>query len=282
MTPLPSPPVAAASPRTCIAWASEILADPGADVDQRDRYGRTALMHTAAFGVLDQMDRLLARGADINGTDAGGETALMRAAWSGQVGAIDRLIAAGADVDLGDICGWTALMRAAWSGQVGAIDRLIAAGADVDLGDICGWTALMHAAVGGHPAAVRHLLAAGVRPDQADQEGKTPLMSATVLDPVDAKTVIAALIRAGADPCKRDNAGRTSIIFYEKRCRADLIAALDAALTHPDLADARRRLLHSLPVAERLRLLPASHAMQCADDAHRGWRRSAAPGRPAP
>ena len=249
MTPLPSPPVAAASPRTCIAWASEILADPGADVDQRDRYGRTALMHTAAFGVLDQMDRLLARGADINSTDAGGETALMRAAWSG---------------------------------QVGAIDRLIAAGADVDLGDMCGWTALMHAAVGGHPAAVRHLLAAGVRPDQADQEGKTPLMSATVLDPVDAKTVIAALIRAGADPCKRDNAGRTSIIFYEKRCRADLIAALDAALTHPDLADARRRLLHSLPVAERLRLLPASHAMQCADDAHRGWRRSAAPGRPAP
>lgn len=249
MTPLPSPPVAAASPRTCIAWASEILADPGADVDQRDRYGRTALMHTAAFGVLDQMDRLLARGADINGTDAGGETALMRAAWSG---------------------------------QVGAIDRLIAAGADVDLGDICGWTALMHAAVGGHPAAVRHLLAAGVRPDQADQEGKTPLMSATVLDPVDAKTVIAALIRAGADPCVADATGRTLIALCEEKRRPDLIAALDAALTHPDLADTRRRLLHSLPADDRQRLLPASHAVQCAAVAYRRWHRSAAPGRPAP
>ena len=248
MTPLPSPPVAAASPRTCIAWASEILADPGADVDQRDRYGRTALMHTAAFGVLDQMDRLLARGADINGTDAGGETALMRAAWSG---------------------------------QVGAIDRLIAAGADVDLGDMCGWTALMHAAVGGHPAPVRRLLSAGARPDRADRNGMTALMVSVVPGPHQT-AILTALIQSGADPCVADATGRTLIALCEEKRRPDLIAALDAALATSALADTRRRLLHSLPVAERLRLLPASHAMQCADDVHRGWRRPAVHGRMAP
>lgn len=248
MTPLPSPPVAAASPRTCIAWASEILADPGADVDQRDRYGRTALMHTAAFGVLDQMDRLLARGADINSTDAGGETALMRAAWSG---------------------------------QVGAIDRLIAAGADVDLGDMCGWTALMHAAVGGHPAPVRRLLSAGARPDRADRNGMTALMVSVVPGPHQT-AILTALIQSGADPCIADATGRTLIALCEEKRRPDLIAALDAALATSALADTRRRLLHSLPVAERLRLLPASHAMQCADDAHRGWRRPAVHGRMAP
>ena len=231
-----------------LAWSEAILADPAADVDQHDPSGRTALMHAARAGDLDLLDRLLARSADPDRTDAGGETALMRAAWSGQVGAIDRLIAAGADADIPD-----------------AYD----------------WTALMHAAISGHLAPVRRLLSAGARPDRADRNGMTALMVSVVPGPHQT-AILTALIQSGADPCVADATGRTLIALCEEKRRPDLIAALDAALATSALADTRRRLLHSLPVAERLRLLPASHAMQCADDVHRGWRRPAVHGRMAP
>src|SRR5262245_35434783 len=89
-------------------------------------------------------------GADPNETDEHGMSALGAAVGNGDLEVVERLIAACADSNHGSPA---PLVYAAWaSGSSAAmLERLLRAGAEVDRADDSGSTALYMAAVGGSP-----------------------------------------------------------------------------------------------------------------------------------
>lgn len=167
------------------------LVAAGANVDERDRQGRTPA-HIAAFASNDEVLRVLAdAGTDMNalenqaydivtiaavaddpefmslaielGNDPGlttspySGTALIAAAHLGHVEVVRRLIDAGAPLDHVNNLGWTALMEAVILGDGGAnhqqvVRLLLEAGADRSIADRDGTTALEHARAKGHSA----------------------------------------------------------------------------------------------------------------------------------
>ncbi|MDR2877234.1 MAG: ankyrin repeat domain-containing protein, partial [Chromatiales bacterium] len=70
---------------------TEMLAN-GADVDERNAYGWTALMHAARTGDVEMITLLLDHGAAIDTSDKEGWTALMRAAHRGNLDAVNMLL----------------------------------------------------------------------------------------------------------------------------------------------------------------------------------------------
>ena len=85
---------------------SEIL-EAGADVNARSKRGETALMASAARGVVDQ--DLLDAGADVNAVNDAGMTALMLLSQRGEPDEIAALLKAGANAFKKDAAGRTAL-----------------------------------------------------------------------------------------------------------------------------------------------------------------------------
>ena len=75
-----------------------LLLDAGADVDLRDRQGRTLLHVVAAHGDLKAAELLLSRGAAINVVDAQGSTPLHLAVREGHAAVAAQLLDRGADV----------------------------------------------------------------------------------------------------------------------------------------------------------------------------------------
>ena len=83
---------------------------------------RTSLMHCAAEGSVEMLERILALGADINGRDIVGRTALHYAARAGKVSNLKFLLEyEGADSDAMTNGGMTPLMMAVESGSLGVV-----------------------------------------------------------------------------------------------------------------------------------------------------------------
>jgi ankyrin repeat protein len=139
----------------------------------------TPLAQAAAEGRSDEVDRLLAAGAQVDERDHTGFTALTWAARRGEIEAVRLLLAAGANPNLRDgyVNGWSPLMHALHKGQVPVVRTLLAAGADPNLAGNRGFTPLLMAAGYGNVEAVAVLLAAGADP-RAEAGGETPLSAA--------------------------------------------------------------------------------------------------------
>jgi ankyrin repeat protein len=90
----------------------EDLLDAGADVDARDKGGRTPLMYVVVDHRPEIAALLIERGADVNARDKQRFTALHFAAQEGQLEIAKMLIEHGAAVDPKDKWGDTALWRA--------------------------------------------------------------------------------------------------------------------------------------------------------------------------
>jgi hypothetical protein len=122
------------------AMAQDINRPPGLGVNEKDKYGKTALMRAAEHGDLKDIRTLIAAGADVNAKDDTGETALMavtEAAWSSPdndflLACVNALIAAGADPSAKDNAGETALTRFIEHDHLHCVKILIIAGANVN------------------------------------------------------------------------------------------------------------------------------------------------------
>ena len=79
--------------------------------------------------------KLIKAGANVNDQDDKGRTALMEACSAGNINAIDVLLARKADVNIQDKMGCTALMRVAYAGYDILIEQLLQHGADKDIVD---------------------------------------------------------------------------------------------------------------------------------------------------
>jgi hypothetical protein len=162
----------------------ERLASEGADLDARDRAGRTPA-HVAAFASNDDALRALAAaGADMNALENQAYDVVTIAAVADDPDLVSLAIALGNRADLvTSPYDGTALIAAAHLGHAEVVRRLIAGGAPLDHVNNLGWTALIEAVVLGdggpdHVETVRSLIEAGADPSVTDREGVSPLAHA--------------------------------------------------------------------------------------------------------
>jgi hypothetical protein len=111
---------------TALMWAIEysshtevvrLLLDKGALLDEKNKWGRTALIHASVSGHTEMVRLLLDKGALLDEKDQEGKTALMLASWQGvsamgQTEVVKLLLDEGALLDEKNEEGWTALMWA--------------------------------------------------------------------------------------------------------------------------------------------------------------------------
>jgi ankyrin repeat protein len=144
-------------------WAEiQTLLDAGADVDEPQGDGSTALLWAAYHSDADPARALLAAGADPNATNRLGMTALAEAAGNGAGRIVTMLLDAGAAANVELPEGDTPLMLAARSGTLAGVEALLAHGADVEAVErFHGETALMWAAAENHADVVARLIEAG-------------------------------------------------------------------------------------------------------------------------
>jgi uncharacterized protein len=179
-----------------------LLVDRGANVNQADTFGMTALHHAVETGKKDLLKALIAhramldarltqglpfRRADyVSRAGYAGATPLWLAAMYGDVETMKVLVAAGADWRLPSRNGTTPLMVAAGLGQTDsrivpepklleAVKYLVSLGGDVNEANSTGQTA-MHGAAGisGH-SIIGYLASKGANLEAKDKRGSTPI-----------------------------------------------------------------------------------------------------------
>lgn len=131
----------------------------------------SGLMVGAWEGNIPLMELFLAHGADVNQANVLGETALLHAAWKGHLAAVRWLLAHGALVDR-EGKQWMALHYAAFAGHGEIVRELLARGAEVDALSPNGSTPLMMTAREGRTEVATQLLTAGARRDIVNDNGE--------------------------------------------------------------------------------------------------------------
>ena len=151
-----------------------VLSDYGADLTAKEN-GRTLLTYFALRNDYAIAELLVNRGADVNQKNDRGETALCAVAGVGGRSVASLLIEKGADVESRGDDGLTPLAWAARSGNVSVAALLLDKGARPDSIDHNRRTPLMWATQNQHTTVLAMLLKKGADPNLADKEGRTPL-----------------------------------------------------------------------------------------------------------
>jgi ankyrin repeat protein len=143
-----------------------LLIEKGADLNAKDKKGRTPLHAAAGKGHLKIAKLLIESDADVNATDEDGMTLLHAAAWKGHTEIVEFLIESGADVNAKDNDGWTPLHDAAEEGHLETVKLLIQHGADVNAKNGIGLTPLHAAEEEDYTEIVALLIAHGAEQEQ--------------------------------------------------------------------------------------------------------------------
>ena len=163
------------------AIAIRELVRAGADLEARDRAGRTPL-HVAVFASKHEAVRTLAEaGADLDALEDRAYDVVTIAAVADDLDMLDLCLRLGANP--GNITSpydGTALIAGAHLGHHDVVKRLIEGGAPLDHVNNLNWTALIEAVVLGdggpdHIETVRALIEAGADQTITDSEGVSPL-----------------------------------------------------------------------------------------------------------
>lgn len=134
----------------------------GADVNQRQGDGSTALLWAVYNVDVELTEALLGREADPNLMNSYGSSPLAEAVKSANVELVEMLLEAGADPEGANADGQTVLMLAARTGVVPIAELLLAHGANVNVSEQWrGQTPLMWAAASNHAGMTRLLLEHG-------------------------------------------------------------------------------------------------------------------------
>ena len=124
--------------------AAQVLVSNGADVNLKDKNGRTALFFASENGQTGLMRQLLRMGADINIVDNNGQNVFIAAAQNQNIPSMQVLTPEYFSIDSADAKSKTALMYTTENG-IDALQWMIENGADLNRQDDNGNSALMHA-----------------------------------------------------------------------------------------------------------------------------------------
>jgi ankyrin repeat protein len=212
------------------APAVTVAAAPAAEPGPADAYaGRTRQFLTAAEkGQISLLLDLLGKGADVNDKDEAGETALHRAAAAGQRSAVLVLLTRGADLAGKDSQGRTAAMRAAEEGHAETLVVLIRPDEAAKLaGDALQGAAAQAAQALGGKAAVNlaERLSGAFKTSQeaTDRLGQTALMKAAAHGHVDC---VRLFLDGRGDLRTCDREGRSALHLAAREGHAAVIDAL--------------------------------------------------------
>ena len=206
----------------------KLLIDKGANINAKDKNGKTALMKAAEYDKSSVIEILLKAGANIDEKDNNGWTALIWAETKGDKKTVDMLVKAGADTTIfNDV---TLLIYSAKIGDIEKVKKLIDKGVNVnayasitnifDRNNI--YTALMGAVRGGHTDIVKLLIKNGADVNLEDYISSM-LNSATMKGDVD---IVKMLLDAGADANKQDIFSTTALNSAASACYFDIVKML--------------------------------------------------------
>lgn len=186
---------------------ARLLIARGADIEARNRYGRTALILVGRErGDVEMAKLLLDAGAGINAADRSGDTALDLAAWRGFSGLVDLLLDRGASLPADEEQKLQLFSYSLAKGLDKLFDRLLATGIDLSRKDDLQGNALHAAADGGSEHVLKNLLERKLDVNLRDRNGWTPLHRACERGHARA---VALLIERGARLNERTLAGET-------------------------------------------------------------------------
>jgi ankyrin repeat protein len=196
---------------------------------------KSALAVHAYHGDLRQADTLLRAGADVNEADANGNTALMVAARMGQADIVRRLLEAGARVDPASRVGLTALHMAVLAENAEVTRMLLEKAPQLDQPEHAGFTPLSLAVQSDQLGLVQALLAAGANPNIAVPgtsrlSGLTPLLTAVLHRN---HGIARLLLGAGADVHYVTGNGRNALLFAVQRDDPEMVDLLSRANASP-------------------------------------------------
>jgi ankyrin repeat protein len=197
----------------------------GFDIDLRDGAGHTALALAAAAGAPENFQTLL----DITRHTLPESTSELLAAVleDGDDKGIELLARNGADWTRTDEDGRDAVLAAAAAGRGDILTALLALGASAHTVSARGATALHEAAAAGCLHCVTPLVEAGLavdsRIDGDPRRGWTPLMAAAAFGHA---SIVAALMREGADPLSRSSGGRDALQLAACQNHASVVRML--------------------------------------------------------
>ena len=130
--------------------------------DEDSREGVTPLMLAAAKGRITMLQWLLDGGADVNEHDANGGSALLSALDAEQVEGARLLLERGAKIDAPRLDHWHPLLSAAASESIASLQLLQAHGADLAVSNAAGESPIRQSLLANRPANTRWLIAQGV------------------------------------------------------------------------------------------------------------------------
>lgn len=205
------------------ARSVEMMLKGGANVNARDRKGRTALNY-AIWGDRPEIVRILLRhGADPNQTFADGAPVLTNAAWLASGPVVQALVEGGAQVNAQYSNGSTALQQAARKGDAGMVRYLLERGANPNMPSYeVEWFPIHDAIRGGHVEALAALLDGGADPNLM-AEGKWPALTFAIQ--ADQPEAVRLLVAAGAD-LSEEGIGKVRLYHAPSIHMAEMITLL--------------------------------------------------------
>ncbi|MEN6290766.1 MAG: ankyrin repeat domain-containing protein, partial [Methanobacterium sp.] len=175
---------------------------------------RTELSEAAAQGDIAGVQMLVSRGANINELDIDGQTALMHAICKKQTKTAATLINMGANINSQDRNGYSALSHAISFGNKELVIFLIEKGADLKMKEVhYGYSYLHRAASYDQPEISKILLKNNMDINEKNTYGDTPLHVALTYRMYDMAKL---LVDCGADINARNNYGSTPLHYAVK------------------------------------------------------------------
>lgn len=208
--------------------------------------GQTMLHVTVTANKLSFVNALVKGGADLNAKNREGRTPLMITAEKGFSNGAKLLLGASADFNVKDNAGETALFKAVKinsDGSYAVADLILKAGAKADDAGGDGKPALLQAAEAGGYGFVSLLLKYGANPNTENQKKETVIyiLSKTIMTGAKDKwksdraaKVIAEVVAKGGDANRADKYGRTPL---DLACRVKNTVIIEALLKNGALVD---------------------------------------------
>ena len=192
----------------------------------------TELIEAIRVGDRDKAKMLIANGANVNEVDERGWSALFQASGKGYIDVVKLLLKYNADINLNGY-GWTALFTAAAEGHIDIVKLLLENGAKTDVisentrTDSSPDPILFYSI--GYPDITRLLLQHGADINAKDTQGYSVLASALELECIDTAYILLEHISEMSDIDAQTEEGHTALMYAEINGYADIANILKNA-----------------------------------------------------
>lgn len=197
----------------------DLLIKMECDINETDRFGRSALFVACHLGKTNVAELLLKNGSSHSLCDAKGASPLHASCRGGYSNIVQYLLENGADMSARDTNGNSPLLVASEAGHTIIVEKLLQKAnqnnKDIFQHDNLNRSALFLASINGRKEVVDLLLKHNAVLDECDINGLTPLLGACSRGKLN---VVTFLLKVKADVNKADNDGRSALfIACQKR-----------------------------------------------------------------